>query len=122
MAKKVSPVKNRRAAVAAVAPAAPSAPAAPAVKAAAKPKLEAIIDFPKAGEVVHPGHYSIRVTATGATQVQTRVGDGPWTDSREAVGHFWHDWAPVAGEFVLGARARVGKGRWTAAERPVVVV
>jgi len=102
MAKKVSPTKTRRA-------------AAPAAKKAAKPKLQASIDFPQAGEAVRPGHYSIRVTATGATQVQARVGDGDWTDCREAVGHFWHDWFPVAGEIALCARARTGKGRWCAA-------
>lgn len=110
MAKKVSPTKKRR-------------PAAPrAAKPAAKPKLEAAIDYPQAGEPVHPGHYSIRVSATGATQAQARVGSGEWRDCRESVGHFWHDWAPVAGEFVLSVRARAGKGRWCAAVSRVVVV
>jgi hypothetical protein len=116
MAKRVSQTKIRRAAV-------PAASAARAAKASAKPKLEATIDFPQAGETVRPGHYSIRVTATGATQVQARVGAGEWNECRESVGHFWLDWAPEAGKCVLSARARVGKGRWTAAaERAVVVV
>jgi hypothetical protein len=109
MAKSISPTKTRRSAASAAQP-------------AAKPKLSASIDYPKAGEAVRPGHYAIRVTATGAGRVQARVGAGAWADCRESVGHFWLDWSPAAGAVVLSARARVGKGRWTAAVKRSVVV
>jgi hypothetical protein len=77
-------------------------------------KLAAAIDFPQENEAVRPGHYSIRVTATGATQAQVRVGAREWTNCRESVGHFWRDWAPTPGAFDLAVRARRGKGRWCA--------
>jgi hypothetical protein len=82
---------------------------------AAPAKLTATIDYPQENEIVRPGHYSIRVTATGAAQAQVRVGAGDWADCREASGHFWRDWAPTPGAFALAARARRGKGRWCAA-------
>ena len=105
MAKKIAAVKTK------------PAPRKRTAKAAApkKTRLSVSIDYPQEGEAVRPGHYSIRVTAAGATQAQGRVDGGDWLDCREAVGHFWLDWAPVAGEVRLEARARGGKGRWTAA-------
>lgn len=110
MAKKISSVK-----------AAPKRSAkAPAKKKAA---LAVSIDYPQEGESVRSGHYAIRLTASGASSAQVRLGDGEWLDCREAVGHFWLDWAPVAGSVSIEARARSGKGRWTAAPaRPVSVV
>jgi hypothetical protein len=107
MAKKISAAKAR--------------PAAPA-KAPAKPKLAATIDYPQEGEAVRSGHYSVRVTAAGATQAQVRVGDEEWADCREAVGHFWREWSPSPGRVTLAARARTGKGRWCAAAAREVVV
>ena len=99
------------------APKTPRAPARTAVKAAApkKPRFAVSIDYPQENEAVRPGHYSVRLTATGASQVQARVAGGDWLDCREAVGHFWLDWSPRGGETALEARARAGKGRWTAA-------
>ena len=96
MAKKTVPPKKRRA----------------AAKAPAQPRLVVTVDYPQEGEQILPGHYSIRVTAAGAAQAQVRFGDGEWLDCRESVGHFWFDWNAVSGEFALGARARVDKGRW----------
>ncbi|NNN06207.1 MAG: hypothetical protein HKL90_09940 [Elusimicrobia bacterium] len=100
--------------------------AVPAVKTSlrmpTKPKLVAVVDYPQDGEAVRPGHYAVRVTATGAGQVQIRVDDAAWSDCRESIGHFWLDWSPVEGERRLQARARVGKGRWSlSAERAVRV-
>lgn len=87
--------------------AAPRLAAAPSSR-----RLEVAIDYPRDGEGVRPGSYTIRLTAVGASQAQVRVGDGEWVDCRESVGHFWHDWAPQAGPAALAARARAGKGRW----------
>lgn len=98
----------------------PAVKKAPA-KAPAKSALQAVIDYPQPHEIVLPGHYSIRLTAHGATQAQIRVDGGEWTDCREAAGHFWHDWAPQPGSAHIEARARAGKGRWASAEREVVV-
>jgi len=93
-----------------------------AAKAPAKPRLAAAIDYPQEGELVSPGHYSIRLTAAGAGEAQVRFGDGPWIDCRESIGHFWYDWAADRGAFVLAARARIGKGRWALSAARVVRV
>lgn len=86
-------------------------------------KLSVVIDYPREGDLVRPGHYAIRVDAVGADQLQLRLDGTDWIDCREAVGFFWYDWAPQKpGAVVLSARARKGKGRWVAsAERRCVV-
>lgn len=104
MAKKIAGAKKK-----------PSAP-----KAASK-EAPRIIDYPKEHEIVLPGHYSIRLTAHGATEAQVRIDGGEWAACREAAGHFWHDWAPQPGAARIEARARKGKGRWTAEAREAVV-
>lgn len=101
-------------------PAAPKPrPAArkPAAKPAAarKPALAVSVDYPREGEAVRPGHYAIRLTAAGAAQAQARLNGGEWRECREAIGHFWLDWAPRPGAALIEARARAGKGRWAAA-------
>ena len=116
MANKISAVKTKPA------PPKPAAKKAVAKKAPKKAPLRVSIDYPLEGEAVRPGHYSIRLTAAGSTQAQGRFDGGDWLDCREAVGHFWLDWAPRAGEARLEARARSGKGRWTAAPARVAVV
>jgi hypothetical protein len=112
MAKKIVAVKTK------------SAARKPAAKAAAPKKtaLTVSIDYPQEGDAVRPGHYSIRVTASGASSAQCRFNGGDWLDCREAVGHFWLDWMCGAGEVRLEARARSGKGRWTASPARAVVV
>lgn len=91
-------------------------------KTPAKPKLAAVVDYPQDGEAVRPGHYAVRVTATGAGHVQVRVDDEAWSDCRESIGHFWLDWSPVEGERRLQARARIGKGRWSMSDERAVRV
>lgn len=83
---------------------------APAKKAA----LKVVIDHPVAHEIVMPGHYAIRLTAHGATQAQVRFDGEEWSDCRDSYGHFWYDWAPQSGQVRIEARARAGKGRWSA--------
>ncbi|MDE2143093.1 MAG: hypothetical protein KGJ84_11850 [Elusimicrobia bacterium] len=89
---------------------------------AVRPACKPIVDYPREGEIVRPGHYSIRLTAAGAGQVQARLNAGEWSDCREAVGHHWFDWTPVVGPVLIEARARIGKGRWTAAPARACVV
>ena len=96
-------------------PAAKRAPKAPVRKKAAKAALAVTIDYPQDGEAVRSGHYAIRLTASGASSAQIRLDGGEWVECREAVGHYWHDWAPKAGGASIAARARSGKGRWTSA-------
>lgn len=70
-------------------------------------------DYPPEGEPVRRGHYSIRLTAAaGVREAQVRVGGGPWADCRQAVGHYWFDWAPVPGTERIETRSRRGKARW----------
>ena len=93
-----------------------------AVKPPRKTGLQVVIDYPAAHEIVRPGHYSVRLTVPGAGQAQVRFDEGEWLDCRESLGHFWHDWAPQAGQVRIESRARIGLGRWSpTAERDVVV-
>ena len=85
-----------------------------------KPALRVIIDYPQVQEIVRPGHYSIRLTAAG--QAQVRVDGGEWLDCRATHGHHWLDWAPQPGRARLEARARTGKGRWSAAVAREIIV
>ena len=95
---------------------------AAARKPSRKSGLSVVIDYPEAGEIVRPGHYSVRLTAAGAVQAQARFDGGEWLGCRESLGHFWCDWAPQAGRVCLEVRARIGAGRWSPpAERDVVV-
>ena len=112
MAKKITAPKTRR------------VPARPAAKAAAskKSRFAVSIDYPVEREAVRPGHYSIRLTAAGGSRAQVRVDGGEWLDCREAVGHYWLDWAPRSGVARIEARARSGKARWTAAPARVAAV
>jgi hypothetical protein len=112
MVKKISVPKTPRAAV--------RKPRKPA--AAKKSPFVVAIDYPQENEAVRPGHYSIRLTAAGASAAQARLDGGEWRDCREAVGHYWLDWAPRVGRAKIEARARAGKGRWSAAPARSVVV
>jgi hypothetical protein len=109
----------------AAAPKTPKAPKASKTRKAAAPKKPALrpeIDYPREGESVAPGHYSIRITADGAAEAQARVNGGEWGACREAVGHFWFDWAPQPGAASIEVRARAGKGRWAASPARACVV
>lgn len=87
-----------------------------------KSGLRVVIDYPEVGEIARPGHYSIRLTVTGADQAQVRFDGCEWLECRESLGHFWYDWSPQAGRVCVESRARVGSGRWSPlAERDVVV-
>lgn len=86
-----------------------AAPTLNGKKAAAPPLL---IDFPREGEQVRPGHYTVRIAADGAKRVELSISGGEWQACRSSVGYFWYDWRPQApGRQELVARARSGRGR-----------
>ncbi len=80
----------------------------------AAPKADTLtIDYPRDGEPVCAGHYAIRLTAAEADLVQIRIDGGDWQNCRQAVGHYWFDWAPRGGDAHIESRSRRGNGRWT---------
>lgn len=86
-------------------------------------KLNVVVDYPREGDLVRPGHYAVRVDAPGAAEVQIRLDGMDWIDCRQAVGFFWYDWSPQKpGPVVVSARARKPKGRWTASAPRACVV
>jgi hypothetical protein len=115
MAKKTAAASPKTAAPKTAAPKRAAKPAAPK-----KSSLSVTIDYPQDGETVRPGHYSIRLTVSAPAEVQLRVNGGEWLSCREAVGHYWLDWS--AAPAVLEARARAGKGRWSASPARAVAV
>jgi len=78
------------------------------------------IDYPQAGEKVHRGHYSIRISAQGAS-CQVMIDSGSWQDCRVADGFSWYDWTPEqTGAHRISARARSGN-KWAKTERTCTV-
>jgi hypothetical protein len=76
------------------------------------------IDFPREEELVNPGHYAIRISGVPNAEVQISINNGEWQGCRASIGHYWFDWAPAkAGEVVINARQRVGKGRWKSSDQ-----
>ena len=91
----------------------PKAPKAPAV----------LLDYPRAGETVLPGHYAVRVAAKPEVTVEVSVDGAPWQPCREAVGFYWFDWTPATpGEHTLVARAKNGGPRYSVSEERTVLV
>lgn len=116
MAKKISAVKAVKKS------AAPKKPAEPA-KVVPAGKLSVIVDYPREGDLVRPGHYAVRIDALGAAEVQVKLDGTDWLECREAVGFFWYDWSPQKpGPVVVAARARKPKGRWIASPGRACVV
>lgn len=93
-------------------------------KAAKAPKSPAVLlDYPRAGEQVLPGHYAVRVAAKPEFTVEVSVDGATFQPCREAVGYFWFDWAPSApGTHTLVARAKNGGPRSSKSEERTVLV
>lgn len=51
------------------------------------------IDFPQEGEVITSSHYTIRISATEASDVEVSINEGPWQACRESAGYWWFDWS-----------------------------
>ncbi|TPW21254.1 MAG: hypothetical protein FD126_871 [Elusimicrobia bacterium] len=104
---------------------APKAVKAAAPRAAKTPKaLAVLLEYPRAGEQVLPGHYAVRIAAKPEVTVEISVDGAPFQPCREAVGYYWFDWTPSAlGTHTLVARAKNGGPRTaTTEERTVLVV
>ncbi|MCG3205593.1 MAG: hypothetical protein KCHDKBKB_02315 [Elusimicrobia bacterium] len=74
--------------------------------------LSIAIDYPREEELIIPGHYAIRLSATPNSQVEISINSGEWQGCRTALGYYWFDWEPkTAGEITLVARQKTGPGR-----------
>jgi hypothetical protein len=83
-------------------------------KPAAKSKVS--IDYPQEGELVHRGHYSIRISG-GNGECQAAVDGTDWQNCRSDAGFSWFDWFPEsAGTHRITVRSRVS-GKWVKTER-----
>lgn len=68
-------------------------------------KAAASIDFPSEGELVFSPHYSVRVSAQGASSVEVSMDGGDWKPARLSDGFWWHDWTGYgSGGHVVCAR------------------
>lgn len=59
-------------------------------------RLQASIDFPKAGETVRHPSYAVRIGAPEAASVSVSVDNAGWEPCRRASGFWWFDWAGYA--------------------------
>lgn len=91
----------------------PETPTTPKAKRAAPrrkavPSLQVFIDYPREGELVRPGHYSIRVgTVPAAASVELSIDGGVWIPCRESAGYWWYDWSGFEiGPHQIQARAQ----------------
>ncbi len=109
MSPKKSPTpKKTKAEKAPKAAAAPKAPAKRAPRRKAAPALAVFIDYPREGEIVSAGHYTVRIgTVPAAATVELSIDGGVWTPCREAAGYWWFDWSGIgAGPHHLQVRAQ----------------
>ena len=82
-----------------------------------------LIDFPKEGETVFPGHYAIRIAAQPNAHVECCINEGDWTACRTADGFYWFDWFPnQAGESKITVRFKDEKGRWKTSTKRTCVI
>lgn len=79
----------------------------------AETKLRTHVDYPQQGEKVTSRHYTVRVEALEADEVQISIDQGSWLQCRDTVGYWWYDWTSFdSGEHEVIARARNKHGRW----------
>lgn len=98
------------------------APKAPKAEKATKAP-EILLDYPRNGETVAPGHYAIRISAKPEHAVEVSIDGGEWLSCRESVGFYWYDWTPAGtGEVKIVARAKNGGPRAKRSEERRVVV
>lgn len=63
------------------------------------------IDYPRPNEKVNPGHYAIRITATGGTPcVMASIDAGEFASCRYDNGYWWFDWQATSGRHSVVAR------------------
>jgi hypothetical protein len=80
------------------------------------------IDYPQAGEKVHRGHYTVRISeCAGECQIEIN-GTGVWHSCRRDWGYRWYDWNPTkTGENRISIRTRAGD-KWIKSDRICRVV
>jgi len=54
------------------------------------------LDYPKSNEVIYPGHYAFRISASDCTKVEISIDDQPWVECHNASGYWWHEWMGTA--------------------------
>lgn len=59
----------------------------------ARGRVQASIDYPKAGEVVRHPSYTVRASVPGAAGAAVSVDNGGWQPCRESLGFWWYDWS-----------------------------
>ena len=71
------------------------------------------VDYPREGERLGEGYYTVRISAPANAEAEIRIDNGDWQKCRESSGYWWFDWVPLTSHRCkIEARARVGKGRW----------
>ncbi|MBI3300340.1 MAG: hypothetical protein HYZ75_19410 [Elusimicrobia bacterium] len=85
--------------------------------------VDAVVDFPRAGEVIAGPDYTLRISAPAAARVEVSIDNSGWQPCREALGLWWYDWRGcVSGTRQLRVQALGGDGRILAvASRHVTV-
>ncbi|MBI5209028.1 MAG: Ig-like domain-containing protein [Elusimicrobia bacterium] len=73
--------------------------------AVSKSAASVTIDYPRPNEKVMPGHYTVRVAASGGTpNVVVSIDGGEFAPCRSAAGYWWFDWQATPGRHSLVAR------------------
>lgn len=71
---------------------------------------EVKIDFPREGETLERGVYTVRLSAPRNRTVEACVDDGAWRACRFAHGYFWLDWnAAESGDHTVFARVTTSR-------------
>ena len=76
------------------------------------PKTYVVIDYPSNGKKIQPGHYSVRIGASGGGTVQVSINGGNWKDCRPSAGYYWYDWVSIPqGNHKISARIQISSGK-----------
>ena len=77
------------------------------------PKTYVVIDYPSSGEKIQPGHYAVRIGASGGGTVQFSIDGGDWKDCRPNAGYYWYDWVSIPqGNHKISARIQISSGKY----------
>ena len=92
-------------------------------KIAKAPAPLVLIDYPREGENVLPGHYAVRIAGNQSAPVEVSVNGGEWVGCRASGGYYWFDWWPSQeGKNGLVARARKTGGGYVKTKKRICVL